>query len=316
MKAWTFTTETHALTERAAAWREAMYHLGLPVDDLIAGAAPRASVTCLTSPLGMEFALIEAGAQTIGGRRTDLPATIWLVVLVEGRARIAGDGLDEEIAAGDIVYGPADHMASLVLKTRCRLLWVRVPRMALGHRLIGAGGLAIGKMAIRQGLPGVLSGFLIAVGDRLADLSNDDLRPIEAALTEFLSAILAELPGGETAKGATQISRVSQIVEAMLPEADLTLARLAEASGLAPRTLQKLLSAAGQTCAGYVRARRLERCRADLASPLSVGLSIADISLRWGFSDPAYFSRAFRDAYGLSPREHRRAAAAENAAQS
>jgi len=316
MKAWTFTTEAHGLTERAAAWREAMYRLGLPVGDLVAGAAPRASVTCLTSPLGMEFARIDAGAQTIGGRRTDLPATIWLVVLVEGRARIVGDGLDEEIAAGDVVYGPADHMATLALKTRCRLLWVRVPRMALGHRLIGAGRLAIGKMAIDQGLPGVLSGFLVAVGEKLADLSHDDLRPIEAALTEFLAAILAELPGGETAKGATQISRVSQIVEAMLPEADLTLARLAEASGLAPRTLQKLLSAAGQTFAGYVRARRLERCRADLASPLSAGLSIAEISSRWGFSDPAYFSRAFRDAYGLSPREHRRVAAAENAAQS
>jgi AraC-like DNA-binding protein len=316
MKAWTFTTETYALTERAAAWREAMYRLGLPVGDLVAGAGPRASVTCLASPLGMEFALIDAGAQTIGGRRTDLRATIWLVVLVEGRARIVGDGLDEEIAAGDVVYGPADHMATLALKTRCRLLWVRVPRMALGHRLIGAGRLAIGKMVTRQGLPGVLSGFLVAVGERLADLSHDDLRPIEAALTEFLAAILAELPGGETAKGATQISRVSQIVEAMLPEADLTLARLAEASGLAPRTLQKLLSAAGQTFAGYVRARRLERCRADLASPLSTGLSIAEISSRWGFSDPAYFSRAFRGAYGLSPREHRRVSIAENAAQS
>jgi AraC-like DNA-binding protein len=181
--------------------------------------------------------------------------------------------------------------------------------MALGHRLIGAGRLSVGRLAGNQGLPGVLSSLLAGVAARLADLTQDDLKPIESAFTEFLTAILAGLPGGETARGALQISRVSQIVESMLPDADLSLKGLAEASGLAPRTLQKLLAAAGQTFASYVRDRRLERCRADLASSLAAGQSIGEIALRWGFSDPAYFSRAFRNAYGASPRDFRRAAA-------
>ena len=308
MKAWTFTTEDHPLAERAAVWREALAGLGLPGVDLAAGAAPRGSVTGLSSPLGMEFALIEAGPQTIHGPRADLPAAVWLMALIEGRAHLAAGREDFGLVDGDVVYGPVGRGASLTFEARCRLLWVRAPRMALGHRLIGAGGLPIGRMAGDQGLPGVLSSLLAGIAARLAELSQDDLRPIESALTDFLTAILTGLPGAETARGALQISRVSQIVETMLPQSDLTLRSLAEASGLAPRTLQKLLAAAGQTFAGYVRDRRLERCRAELENPLAAGDSIGEIALRWGFSDPAYFSRAFRNAYGSSPRAFRRAA--------
>ncbi|HEY1560349.1 MAG TPA: helix-turn-helix transcriptional regulator [Caulobacteraceae bacterium] len=311
MKPWTFATEDHPLAERAGAWSEAMAGLGLSKVELAAGAAPRGRITGLTSPLGMEFALIEAGPQTIHGPLLDLPAAIWLMALIEGRVHIADGCPDTRLSGGDVLYGPVGRSASLALETRSRLLWIRAPRMALGHRLIGAGGLSIGRLTGDQGLAGVLSSLLAGVAARLADLTQNDLKPIESALTEFLTAILAGLPGAETARGALQISRVSQIVETMLPEAELTLKGLAEASGLAPRTLQKLLAAAGQTFAGYVRDRRLERCRAELASPLALGQSIGEIALRWGFSDPAYFSRAFRNAYGASPRDFRRAA--ENA---
>ncbi len=308
MKAWIFATDDLPLAGRAAAWREAVVRLGLTVEQLTPGAAPRGAAARITSLLGMDFVRLDAGAQTISGPRDDHAAALWLVALQSGRARLAGDPSGETLGEGDILYGPGGQTAALVLESRCRLLWVRVPRMALGHRLIGAGGLAGGRLEVERGLAGVLSGLLAGISTRLADLTQDDLRPIEGALTEFLAAILADQPGGETAQGASQISRVSQIVEALLPEADLTLKKLAEASGLAPRTLQKLLAAAGQTFAGYVRDRRLERCRADLASPLAAGQTIGEIAALWGFSDPAYFSRAFRNAYGLSPRAYRRSA--------
>jgi AraC-like DNA-binding protein len=308
MKAWTFTTESWPLEARAAAWREAMHRLGLPVGDLAPGTAPRASATCLTSPLGMEFAVIEAGAQAISGRRADLPAAIWLALLAEGRARIESEAASEALEVGDIAYGPSGRTANLVLLTRCRIMFVRAPRVALGHRLIGLGDLSVGRLAADDGIAGVFSGLLTATARSLPRLTDDELRPVELALTEFLATTLAELDAGE-GEGSAHLHRVSQIAETLLGEPDLSLGRLAAAAGVAPRTLQKLFADAGDTFSGYVRARRLERCRTDLASPLSASLSIADIGRRWGFRDPAYFSRAFRDAYGLSPREYRRALA-------
>ena len=60
--------------------------------------------------------------------------------------------------------------------------------------------------------------------------------------------------------------------------------------------------------AGWIRERRLERCRRDLTDPTLADWSVTAIALRWGLTDPAHFSRAFRTAYGLSPTEYRRAA--------
>jgi len=72
------------------------------------------------------------------------------------------------------------------------------------------------------------------------------------------------------------------------------------------RYLQKLFSMSGNTFSGYVRSRRLARCRADLISPLYADLSITEICYRWGFNASSHFSRAFREEFGQSPREYRR----------
>ncbi len=55
----------------------------------------------------------------------------------------------------------------------------------------------------------------------------------------------------------------------------------------------------------HVRGKRLERCRADLGNCQYGHLSISDICYRWGFNDPAHFSHAFRQNFGLSPRQYR-----------
>ncbi|MFN4164610.1 MAG: helix-turn-helix domain-containing protein [Ferrovibrio sp.] len=57
----------------------------------------------------------------------------------------------------------------------------------------------------------------------------------------------------------------------------------------------------------YVRRRRLRQSLLAICNPLQSGQRIADIAYEKGFSDEAHFSRLFRDAFGLSPRDARRA---------
>ena len=311
MKAWRFTTEDFPPAERRQAWREAMVRLRLPVEAAPDDDAANASVVSLVSPMGMEFSLVSAGAQEISGRNPDQPAAIWLAVLLEGAA-VLGDGKKEVVVeAGDIVFGPTGMAAALTLTTRFRLLFITAPRVALGHRLVAPHALKIGHLPAAAGMNHVFSGLLRALADTIDGLTGDELRPVELAVTEFLMASLAgdaAGPATPAAIRAAHLHRIQQTIETLLAEPDLTIGRVAQAEGVSPRYLQKLFAAAGESFTHYLRLRRLERCRLDLISPRYAGVSISSICYRWGFNGSAHFSRAFREQYGVSPREFRRAA--------
>ena len=147
-------------------------------------------------------------------------------------------------------------------------------------------------------------------------MSLEELRPIELALAEFLVASLAghDKEGsfsGLTPSQAAIFSRVCRTIEANLADPDLGLTSIAKEERVSPRYLQKLFEAVGQNFSTYLRSRRLERCRAELVNPLYERVSIADVCFRWGFNDPANFSRVFREQYGASPRTFRHEAGLE-----
>ena len=134
---------------------------------------------------------------------------------------------------------------------------------------------------------------------------------METALTEFLLTGLGDEKsvfslGGVSGARAYHLQRICQRIETLLSEPDLTIGMVAQAEGVSTRYLQRLFTEAGNSFIHYLRTRRLERCRADLASSLHANLSISEICFRWGFNGSAHFSRAFRKEYGMSPREYRR----------
>ena len=319
VQAWRFSTEALPEEEREAAWQEVMERLHLPLDRLEHPEPFQGSVSCLRSPLGMDFALMEASPQAISGRDPDQPAAVWLVVMLEGAATFwDGHLTTTTLDPGDIIYGPTGTEAALTLETSFRLLFVSAPRVALDHRLLAPQSLRVGRFGGERGLGHVFSGLLRATAEALPDLTSEQLRPMELAITEFLVANLAdaEAPaaiGGAEAARAAHLHRVCQTIETLLPDPELTLERVAAADGVSPRSLQKLLATAGQNFTTYLRHRRLERCRLDLSSPICASLSISEICFRWGFNGSAHFSRAFKERYGVTPREHRRATLGESA---
>jgi AraC-like DNA-binding protein len=311
MKAWRFTTDSYPPAERLQAWREAMSRLRLPLGEPPENQSFHGDVSCLISPLGMDFAMMAASAQAISGRNPNQPAAVWLVVLIEGAATFWNGDTTVALAPGDIAYGPTGVNAALRLSTAFRLLFISVPRVALDHRLIAPHSLRVGHLSGATGLDHVFSGLLRATADALDDLTSEQLRPVELALTEFLVASFAAegspaALGGAGAARAAHLHRVCQTIETLLSDPDLALDQVAAADGISPRSLQKLFASAGQNFSTYLRVRRLERCRLDLTSPIFSGLSISEICFRWGFNGSAHFSRAFKDQYGVTPRDYRR----------
>jgi AraC-like DNA-binding protein len=259
----------------------------------------------------MEFSRVSAGAQEISGRNPNQPAAVWLAMLLDGAAVLSDGEADSPVGPGDIIYGPTGVAAALRFKTRFRLLFITVPRLALDHRLVKPSALRVGRLAAAEAMTQIFSSLLRALAERLDDLTADQLRPVELAVTEFLAAALVDEPAQtRRATGAREahLHRIRQTIETLLGAPDLTLGHVAEAEGVSPRYLQKLFASAGESFTHYVRLRRLERCRLDMINPLYADSSLSSICFRWGFNGSAHFSRAFREQYGESPRGYRKAA--------
>ena len=198
--------------------------LRLPVEAAPEDDGGSASVTCLVSPIGIEFSKVSAGAQEISGRNPDQPAAVWLALLLAGDA-VLSDGVQEApIAPGKAIFGPTGVAAALRFKTRFRLLFITVPRVALDHRLVKPRGLRVGRLPAEEAMNQIFSSLLRAVAERLDDLTADQLRPVELAVTEFLAAALVDEPTQtRDATGAREarLHRIRQTIETLLGVSDL-----------------------------------------------------------------------------------------------
>lgn len=295
-----------------------MARLCLPIGGLPNTPSFRGEVWCIDSPLGMQFARVEADPHEISGRYLDQPAGIWLTLLIEGKARLAYEGEAVDLRPGDLAYGPTFADATLSFATPFRQLFVNVQRLTLNPRVFAPLSLRLGHLCGGSGINRVLSGMLRSVADVIDQVSPEDLRPVELSLTEFLIIALGGEKavfglGGVAGARATRLHRICQGIESVLGNPGLTLRMVAERERVSKRYLQKLFTEAGNSFSHYVRTRRLDRCRADLISSLHAELSISEICFRWGFNGSAHFSRAFRKEYGVSPRDYRRSHGIANA---
>lgn len=144
---------------------------------------------------------------------------------------------------------------------------------------------------------------------------DDQWRPADAArlatvTLDLATAMLAhhleadeQLPG-ETRQRAL-LARIYSFIQQHLGDPALTPSMIAAAHGISTRSLHRLFHAGDFTVTGWIRARRLDRCRRDLADPHFRSRPVHAIAARWGLPDAAHFSRAFRAMYGLSPQAYR-----------
>ena len=310
-----FTTESYPEAERARAWNAALDRLGwcgrlgAPEHTL------HGMLTSQTSMGGFELTSLASVPQTFE-LKADNTDSLMIVLHLDGDATLVIDGLREHVAVRAIVYASSQAAVSLVFGTNFRLFMVRIPRAAINARLLSPFSLRAGRFSGDSGIAHVFSGFLVSVAESVETLSADELRPLELALSEFLVASLAGHEhkgsfGGLTPSQTAIFSRMCRSIEANLGDPELGVGRLAKEERVSPRYVQKLFETAGQSFSTFLRSRRLERCRAELADPLYEKVSVSDICFRWGFNDPAHFSRIFRERYGASPRAFRHEASLE-----
>jgi DNA-binding response OmpR family regulator len=95
------------------------------------------------------------------------------------------------------------------------------------------------------------------------------------------------------------LERVLAIVEAQLGDSTFSAGTMADAIGLSRRQFERRLKAiTNETPAELLRRMRLERAQQLLEARSG---TIAEVAYAVGFRSPSHFSKAFRNAFGVSP---------------
>ncbi|MGW6798351.1 helix-turn-helix domain-containing protein [Streptomyces sp. NPDC055039] len=182
--------------------------------------------------------------------------------------------------------------------------------IAYGGQLPGHGDVTLLVINGLHGMGGVFTRWLTDLNTRVGEFTPDDVPTLASVTLDLLASTVArcleaeEALSPETRRIALR-TRINTYIEQHLADPDLTPQTIADAHHISLRHLQQLLAEDDTSPAAWLRHRRLERCRFDLADPRLYARPIRAVAARWGFTDPAHFSRLFRAAYGIPPRDYR-----------
>jgi AraC-like DNA-binding protein len=307
MKSWKCSTESFSNGDRVRVWRETLQQISLPATRLQDDEGFYGDVSSLTSPLGIEFSRVSSSAQTLSGVCVGQKRCLWLALPVKGIFMLDEGDDNVSLGRGDILYGPTGYHSTLRLPDHFVMLYLRIPQTILHPRLLNLEAMRLGTLSGQTAVNRIFGRLLQSIVDDLEELTAENIRPIEVAISEFVISSLAASSALSCfdVAGASNFHRICQAIELQLGDGDLSLQRLSDQQRVSARYIQKLFQTANLSFSQYLRQRRLEHCRADLASTAHRNLSISEICFRWGFNDAAHFSRSFRADYGVTPRAYR-----------
>lgn len=139
-----------------------------------------------------------------------------------------------------------------------------------------------------------------------ASLHPDEIAKITAGLIDLLALVLlgADISCSETSVISAHRRRALKLIEQHYCDPMFDVERLVAMMGLSDRYLQRIFASNAETCSEVIRNRRIREAQRLLASRRSSGIMVSQVGYTVGFSDPAHFSRVFRNIVGCAPRDY------------
>ncbi|WP_399882485.1 helix-turn-helix domain-containing protein [Streptomyces sp. BBFR51] len=241
--------------------------------------------------------------------RVDEEPAVFLGLQMTGTSLVVQNGRECVLKPGELAVYQSISPYTLLFDEGVDHHFLRFPRAALAlpdHLLRDTSTVTLGPDNPLVGLAFTYFSQL-AVSDRLHQAAHADT--VVEPSVELLRAVLTTQHGNAglaTAPlEATLSLRVKQYIREHLADPDLSAARIAAAHDISVRHLYAVLSRSGISLGDWIRTRRLAECRRELAGPNGRLRTIAAIGRRWGFVDATHFSKTFKRAYGISPRDWR-----------
>ncbi|MFF5920945.1 helix-turn-helix domain-containing protein [Streptomyces flavochromogenes] len=270
------------------------------VTDLDLGAVRLSALAC--SPVASRRTPIHV-------RRGD-PEHLQLALVTQGAVRISQRGNDAVIAGGLVLTDTSRPSEGACLGEQVESVVLQIPRQALALRADRVDRLLARDLAADVGSGAIVADFLRTLLRRGPLCGPEELRGMGAVALDLAVVFLAQQLGDPReapaeVRARETVRRIQRFIENNLGDPDLTPQVIADRHNMSLRRLYTLFEDEPLTISARIRQTRLERAHADLACGAGRGQSVQAIAARWGFSSATGFSRAFREAYGITPTEHR-----------
>lgn len=239
--------------------------------------------------------------------RQDDRGFLKVVFQMEGSTWFEQDGRKTLLQPGE--WSIYDTMKSYTVSNTSDIeqLVLLVPREKVLAAHLNPDELLVQRYDARAGIGRLAGDLMHKALDEIESCSPESAETIGDAVAQLLRQSLMERAGRPTSLTLREAlrDRIKTYILRNLRDPDLTIDRIAAALRCSKRNLHKAFSNDGATLSDTIWRLRLEHCRRDLHSPACAWKSITEIAFSWGFSSATHFSKAFREAYGTSPKAYR-----------
>lgn len=232
-----------------------------------------------------------------------------LSLQLDGPAILEQDGRTAELRPGDLAIYDTYRPYTLALPEHNQAMVVMFP-----HELVDLPPDEVARVTATRfpsdtGLGRVINPFFVELGRNMDQLAGTHAaRLVHSALDLLVTMLSQELhrrQGPATNPARSLAREVREYILQHLGDPTLTPSSIAQAHYISTRHLYTIFSAEGQTVSVWIRSRRLEHIRRDLADPLFADRPVSWVAGRWGLHDAAHFSRLFKAEFGESPTAYR-----------
>ncbi|WP_433781568.1 helix-turn-helix domain-containing protein [Actinomycetospora sp. CA-101289] len=241
--------------------------------------------------------------------RDDFEPSVFLALQKSGSSVITQLGRETVLRTGDLAVLDTTAPFAMADAGGVRQYLVRVPvdRLALPPGALRQ--VCAVRLSPRHPVADLTAGYFKRMASRPDLLDHPDGDAVGQPSIELIRAVIStHLHMGVVAAeslNATLRVRILEYVRAHLYDPRLNGAQVAAEHHISVRQLYKVLADGDVTFTDWIRERRLEECRTELSGPSPRAVTVEAVARRWGFVNMSSFSRAFRAAYGMSPRQWR-----------
>lgn len=236
--------------------------------------------------------------------RVDDVDSYLLVLPATGTVTVCNDDNEMRLGTGSACLMTMTRPFDVTHSPEARPVVLTVPRHEIDHQLNGRTA-TTQPIDLSTGLGNVIHALVTSTLEQRDQLSAQQFNAVADRLIELLCLLLSSDSGAAGGHLAEIEASVRRYVREHSADAGLNGESIAKALGWSLRQIQLALQQAGTTPRDLIREQRLLLARVLLTSTAYRRTSITELAHRSGFSSASTFSTAFRNRFGVAPRDLR-----------